>query len=141
MKILVSDPLAESGIEKLEAIPKFDVEVNTNLIERFHGTIKSRTKVMRGLHTIDSARLFMDGWLVHYNFFRPHMSLKDMTPAMAAGIRFPFRHWKDVMQQPYEKTARIPVLSTPKPRVKSRRKLLKHRVSKPMAMVQTVRLK
>jgi transposase-like protein len=87
----------------------FDVEVNTNLIERFHGTIKERTKVMRGLHTLESARLFMDGWLVHYNFFRPHMSLKDQTPAQVAGIRFPFRNWKDVTEQPYEKTARIPI--------------------------------
>ncbi len=32
----------------------FDVENNTNYIESMHGTIKSRTKVMRGLHTIDS---------------------------------------------------------------------------------------
>jgi len=87
----------------------FDVEVNTNLIERFHGTIKERTKVMRGLHTLESARLFMDGWLVHYNFFRPHMSLKDRTPASVAGIRFPFRNWKDITEQPYEKTARIPI--------------------------------
>jgi len=90
----------------------FTVEHKGNYIERFHSTIKSRTKVMRGLNTIDSARLFMDGWLVHYNFFRPHMSLKDSTPAMVAGIRFPFRNWKDVTQQPYEKTARIPVLSS-----------------------------
>jgi len=87
----------------------FNVESNTNLIERFHGTIKSRTKVMRGLHTVESARLFMDGWLVHYNFFRPHMSLKDRTPASVAEIRFPFRNWKDVTEQPYEKTARIPI--------------------------------
>jgi transposase-like protein len=85
----------------------FDVEVNTNLIERFHGTIKSRTKVMRGLHTIKSATLFLDGWLVHYNFFRPHMSLRDRTPASIASIRFPFRNWKDVVEQPYEKTAKI----------------------------------
>lgn len=87
----------------------FDVEINTNLIERFHATIKSRTKVMRGLHTIKSARLFMDGWLVHYNFFRPHMSLRDRTPASVAGIKFPFRNWRDVTEQPYEKTARIRV--------------------------------
>lgn len=85
----------------------FDVEVNTNLIERFHGTIKSRTKVMRGLHTMKSATLFLDGWLVHYNFFRPHMSLRDRTPASVAGIRFPFRNWKDIVEQPYEKTAKI----------------------------------
>jgi transposase-like protein len=92
----------------------FDVETNTNFIERFHGTIKSRTKVMRGLHTVESARLFMDGWLVHYNFFRPHMSLRDRTPAQVAGIRFPFRNWKDVTEQPYEVTARIPEY-VPKP--------------------------
>jgi len=49
---------------------------------------------------IDSARLFMDGWLVHYNFFRPHMSLKDMTPAQVAGVRCPLRNWKDVTEQP-----------------------------------------
>ncbi len=89
----------------------FSVEHKGNYIERFHSTIKSRTKVMRGLNTMKSARLFMDGWLVHYNFFRPHMSLKDMTPAQVAGIRFPFRNWKDITEQPYHKTARISVLS------------------------------
>jgi D-3-phosphoglycerate dehydrogenase / 2-oxoglutarate reductase len=31
MKILVSDQLAESGIEKLMAVPDFEVEVNTSL--------------------------------------------------------------------------------------------------------------
>lgn len=87
----------------------FNVENNTNKIERFHGTLKERTKVMRGLHTIASARLFLDGWLVHYNFFRPHMSLKDITPAQAAEIHFPLRNWKSVVEQPYEVTARIPV--------------------------------
>jgi transposase-like protein len=90
----------------------FDIGSSSNYIERFHSTIKSRTKVMRGLHTIESARLFMDGWLVHYNFFRPHMSLKDKTPASVAGIQFPFRNWKDITEQPYEKTARIPMNKT-----------------------------
>jgi transposase-like protein len=87
----------------------FDIENNTNLIERFHGTLKERTKVMRGLHTMKSARKFLDGWLVHYNFFRPHTSLRDITPAQAAGIKFPFRNWKEVCEQPFEITARIPM--------------------------------
>ena len=39
----------------------FDIENKANIVERFHRTNKSRTKVMRGLHTIESARLFMDG--------------------------------------------------------------------------------
>ena len=64
---------------------------------------------MRGLHTMESARRFLDGWLVHYNFFRPHTSLRDMTPAQVAGIKFPFRNWKDVCEQPFEITARIPM--------------------------------
>jgi len=105
----------------------FDVEVNTNLIERFHGTIKERTKVMRGFRRVDTARAFMDGWLVHYNFFRPHMSLKGKTPAEVAGINFPFRNWKGVCEQPYEKTARIeiaprqPSIRAPKYRLSKRR--------------------
>ncbi len=130
----------------------FDIENKANIVERFHGTIKSRTKVMRGLHTLESARLFMDGWLVHYNFFRPHMSLKDRTPASVAGIRFPFRNWKDITEQPYEKTARIPML-TPK-RVIIKRKAVriskkKHprisprrpRITPPMPSLSRVRLK
>jgi len=105
----------------------FNVETNTNLIERFQGTIKSRTKVMRGLHTVESARLFMDGWLVHYNFFRPHMSLRDRTPAQVAGIRFPLRNWKDLTEQPYKITARIPI-RTHKPKtikVQTRKRVVK----------------
>jgi len=91
----------------------FDVENNTNLIERFHGTIKERTKVMRALKNRTTLGRFTDGWLVHYNYFRPHISLKDKTPAEAAGIKFPFRNWKDVVEQPYEKTARIPIRCRP----------------------------
>jgi putative transposase len=90
----------------------FEVETNNNIIKRMQGTIKSRTKVMRGLHTIKSAMQYMTGWLVHYNFFRPHMALKDKTPAQAAGIKFPFRNWKDITEQPFEKTARIKIVDT-----------------------------
>lgn len=68
----------------------------TQLIERFHSSLKTRTKVMRGLKKIETAKLLMDGWLVHYNFFRPHESLGDKTPADKAGIVFPFDDWMDV---------------------------------------------
>jgi len=69
-----------------------------NIIERFHGTLKARTKVMRGLKKRESARLITDGWLVHYNFFRKHEALGDNTPAQKAGIKFPFRNWRDVVK-------------------------------------------
>ena len=77
----------------------FMVQPNTNLIERFHGTLKARTKVMRGLKKPETALEILDGWLVHYNFFRPHESLGDTTPAEKAGIKFPFKNWLDVVKQ------------------------------------------
>lgn len=125
----------------------FVLEHKANYIERFHGTLKERTKVMRGLHTMKSARRFLDGWLVHYNFFRPHSGLpNDMTPAMVAGIRFPFRNWKDVCEQPFEITARIPILEyepddTPKTKPvirrarSSKRKLISRRGTVPTAVM------
>lgn len=133
----------------------FDVENNTNHIERFHGTLKSRTKVMRGLRTMESARKYLDGWLVHYNFFRPHMSLNDLTPASVAGIKSPFRNWKDVCEQPYEKTARIPIrgyvseteavlLSVGIKTVTRHKKFVKHKVrsrGKPETSLSQMRVK
>lgn len=120
-KVVVTDKLGSylDGIEmaygsdtKHKQSSPFDIQNNNNLIERFHGTLKDRTKVMRALKNKQTLQKFMDGWLVHYNYFRPHMSLDDKTPAETAGINFPFRNWKDVVEQPYHVTARIPI--TPK---------------------------
>lgn len=73
-------------------------EINNNLIERLHGTIKDRTKVMRGLANRETAKMVMAGWQVHYNFFRPHQALKGKTPAEAAGVESPFRSWAEVVK-------------------------------------------
>ena len=81
--------------EHIQSAP-FAVENNTQMIERFHSTLKQRTKVMRGLKNQQSARDFMDGWLVHYNYLRPHTSLNDKTPAEAAGINYPYKNWADI---------------------------------------------
>jgi putative transposase len=117
-KVVVTDKLKAylDGIElaygsdaKHKQGTPFDIENNTNLIERFHGSLKDRTKVMRALKNKDTLQKFTDGWLVHYNYFRPHMSLSGKTPAESAGINFPFKNWKDVTEQPYENTARVEV--------------------------------
>ena len=76
----------------------FDVGNNTNLIERFHGTIKARTKVMRGMRNRERARIVMDGWLINYNFFRPHESLKNKTPGEVAQASFAWKDWLDVVR-------------------------------------------
>lgn len=72
-------------------------KVNTNIIERFQGTVKERTKVMRGLKTIESAKIISEGFIIHYNFLRPHMTLKGKTPAVVAGLKLPFKTWIELV--------------------------------------------
>ena len=81
--------------EHIQSRP-FAVENNTQMIERFHETFKQRTKVMRGLKNIETAHDFVDGWLVHYNYLRPHTALDDKTPAEVVGIDYPYGNWADV---------------------------------------------
>jgi putative transposase len=76
----------------------FNADINTNLIERFHATIKDRVKIMRGLKSRESAKLIMNGWLIHYNFFRPHQSLNNSTPAEKAKIDFAFKNWTNIVK-------------------------------------------
>lgn len=105
-KVIYSDKLASylQGIELTFGADTehrqggpFNIENNTNLIERFHGTLKARTKVMRGMHNKDTARLIMDGWLIHYNFFRGHEFLDGRTPGVVAKATFPYYSWNDVV--------------------------------------------
>jgi putative transposase len=107
-KVIITDKLRAylDGIElafgaETKHLPakKLTTSPGTQLIERFHGTLKARTKVMRGLKTRSSAKLLTDGWLVHYNFFRPHEAHNGKTPAEKAGIKFPFRNWLDVVKE------------------------------------------
>ncbi|MDD4905919.1 MAG: IS6 family transposase [Methylobacter tundripaludum] len=74
-------------------------EININLIERFHSTIKERTKIIRGFKTYNTAELMMDGFLINYNFFRPHMALKNKTPAEVAGIKLPVHNWTELVRK------------------------------------------
>jgi transposase-like protein len=70
----------------------------TQIVERFHSTLKDRTKVMRSFFRKGTARIILNGWLAHYNFFRPHTSLKGKTPAEAAGAETPFKSWAAVVK-------------------------------------------
>ncbi|PIX27538.1 MAG: hypothetical protein COZ67_01775 [Chloroflexi bacterium CG_4_8_14_3_um_filter_45_15] len=71
--------------------------INTNIIERFQGTVKERTKVMRGLKGMESAKIISEGFSIHYNFLRPHMTLKGKTPATVAGLKLPFKTWIELV--------------------------------------------
>jgi transposase-like protein len=46
----------------------FDKIASTNTIERWHGTLKERIKVLRGLHDKTTAELWLTGFIITYNF-------------------------------------------------------------------------
>ncbi|MGD0494663.1 MAG: DDE-type integrase/transposase/recombinase [Candidatus Bathyarchaeia archaeon] len=67
-------------------IPNIRDRSNNNMIERLHGTIRQRNKVMRGLDDEETAQTMMDGLRIYYNFMRPHIALGGKTPAQQAKI-------------------------------------------------------
>jgi len=85
-----------------------------NIVERLHGTLKDRTKSMRGLKAYESTKLLLEGWSVHYNCVRPHQSLGGKTPAQVAGMNIP-NNWKGLIEQAtkYEATLLLNALSNP----------------------------
>ncbi len=106
-RVIVTDKLAAylEGIERTFGAATrhrqsgpFALERSTRSIERFHGTLKDRTKVMRGMANRETAALVTEGWLLHYNFVRGHEGLGGETPARAARVRVPFRNWAEVVR-------------------------------------------
>lgn len=107
-KVVLTDSLRAyiDGIEltwgsetrHIQSQPFAEADISTNKIERFHSTLKTRTEIMRGLKSLKTAQALLDGWLVHYNFFRSHESINDKTPAEEAGVKFPYKDWLDVIE-------------------------------------------
>ncbi len=57
---------------------------NNNHVERLHGTIRQRQKVMRGIKI--EATPIVEGHRLYYNFIKPHEALNGKTPSEEAGI-------------------------------------------------------
>ncbi len=83
--------------EHIQSKPFTNVN-STNIIERFQGTLKDRTKVVRGFKNMETARLLTDAWLVHYNFFKEHETLGNIPPAVKMGAT-PIRDWAEVVSE------------------------------------------
>jgi transposase-like protein len=81
-------------------IPNIRDRSNNNMVERLHGTIRQRNKVMRGLDEETTAQTMMDGLRVYYNFIRPHTALNGKTPAEKAGIKgLEQNKWKSLLKK------------------------------------------
>jgi len=105
-KKIITDKLASylDGIElvfgnntqHVQSSP-FKSGTSTQIIERFHGTLKDRTNVVRGFKNMDTARTLTDAWLVHYNFFKEHESMGNIPPAQLMP-NAPIGDWMDVIE-------------------------------------------
>jgi len=115
-KVIITDKLKSylegiedtfgSDTEHIQSSP-FAIGDSTALIERFHGTLKDRVKVMRGFKDMDTLLEFTDGFLVYYDFLRPHEGLDGKTPAEAAKIDYRVKNWADVSRLPISKKAEV----------------------------------
>jgi transposase-like protein len=71
-----------------------------NIIEKYHDTLKDRTKTMRGFKSVRTGQTILDGWKIYYNFIRPNMNLYGKTPAEVAGlVRLKENKWLDLIQR------------------------------------------
>lgn len=85
--------------DRVELIQRVGIRTRetNNMVERLHGTIKDRTKPMRGLKSFESTKDILEGYTIHYNYVRPHQSLKGKTPAQVARMDAP-DNWKNLIE-------------------------------------------
>lgn len=112
-KLIITDklPAYPDGIynalagatEHLQSKPFNIASESTSKIERFHETLKERTKVMKAFRDIETLNTFTQGFLVYYNYLKPHESLEGKTPAEKAGVKYQVKTWVDVVNQPIPK--------------------------------------
>lgn len=73
-------------------------------VERFHNTLRERTKVMRGFHgCITSAQTLLKGFEIYYNWIRNHQGIECKTPSqVASNVELQNKNgWLELIQRGY----------------------------------------
>ena len=65
---------------------------------------------MRGFKDINSARMIMSAWLIHYNYIRPHQSLAGATPSDIACVDLQLGNnkWLDLIKKSLSAISNLP---------------------------------
>jgi transposase-like protein len=73
-------------------------KANFSLLDEYwYNTFKDRTKIMSRLRNKEHAQIILDGWLVHYNYFRLQDALHSRTPGDLAKADFKYHSWTDLV--------------------------------------------
>ena len=75
-------------------------------VERFHNTLRERTKVMRGFHgCITSAQTLLKGFEIYYNWIRNHQGIDCLTPSELACPQVSIQgknKWLEIINRGYD---------------------------------------
>ncbi len=80
--------LAYGAESKHIQIKTLSDQLDVELKEWWYDMLRDRAKVMRSMENEDVAQFMQEGWLIHYNYFRPQEALIDKTPAEKSGIKY-----------------------------------------------------
>lgn len=71
----------------------------------FTQALQKQRPPARGLNHDTTAKKWLDGYIVNYNFVKPHISLDGQTPAQAAGLNVK-PDWGELIQQATQSMAK-----------------------------------
>jgi len=69
-------------------VQSFRDDISNNIIESFNKTFKSWYKGLRGFNSFDIANKLISMFIFHYNFLRPHYSLRNLSPTEVIGVTY-----------------------------------------------------
>lgn len=77
--------------------PALTANINSSRIKRIQVSLRPRITMIHKLKSLEMAELALNGFLIHYNFFRSSKTAKDKTPAVMAGVSSDYKSWLDVL--------------------------------------------
>jgi transposase-like protein len=88
-----------SDVKCVSMLPNGSQEEYLRFFESWQRTLKDRDKIINRLKNKEHAHLILNGWLVHYNYFRIQEALNGRTPGEAAKSNFKYQSWADLIYQ------------------------------------------